>query len=148
MAYAARILVPADFSPLATLALEHAIALASLCRASIHLMHVRADGSQPTDDDETRLLSLASRCRAEAIMATAEMYTGQPASTIVQVAADRAVDLIVLGTHGRQGLAHLIIGSVAEQVVRTAPCPVLTVRGRVPERVEVPAEGALGLLPG
>ena len=145
MPYAARILVPTDFSPLSTLALEHAIALASLCRASIHLMHVQADARGQVDDDERRLAGLASRCHAEAIVVTSQVCAGQPAAAIVKASADRAVDLIVLGTHGRQGMAHLMLGSVAEHVVRTAPCPVLTVPGRVPERAEQPDEAA-GLL--
>ena len=147
MPYAARILVPTDFSPLSTLALEHAIALASLCRASIHLIHVHADAAPPVDDDEPRLEALVSRCRGDAIVVTSRTCVGHPATTIVQEAADRAVDLIVLGTHGRHGLAHLMLGSVAEQVVRTAPCPVLTVRGLVPERAQLPAQAAWDVAP-
>jgi nucleotide-binding universal stress UspA family protein len=149
MPYAARILVPTDFSPLSTVALEHAIALASLCRASIHLMHVQADAGKDVDIEAARRLAgLVSRCHAEGIVVTSQMCAGQPAAAIVEAAADRAVDLIVLGTHGRHGVAHLMLGSVAEHVVRTAPCPVLTVRGHVPERVQRPAEAAWGLLPG
>ena len=147
MPYAARILVPTDFSPLSTLALDHAIALASLCRASIHLLHVRSDAKQDVEGEEMRVAVLVSSCQREAIVATSQICAGEPAAAIVQAAIDRAVDLIVLGTHGRHGLAHLILGSVAEAVVRTAPCPVLTVRGQVPERVPLPVEGAYGLLP-
>ena len=57
-----------------------------------------------------------------------EIATGHPADAIVRVARDRAADLIVMGTHGRTGLQHALLGSVAEKVVRLAPCPVLTVR--------------------
>lgn len=57
-----------------------------------------------------------------------ETAVGQPADTIVRVAQDRHADLIVMGTHGRTGLQHMLLGSVAEKVVRLAPCPVLTVR--------------------
>jgi nucleotide-binding universal stress UspA family protein len=146
MPYAARILVPTDFSPLSTLAFEHAIALASLCRASIHLMHVEADARGHVKGEE-RLLALVSRCHAEAIVVTSQVCAGPPAAAIVKAAADRAVDLIVLGTHGRQGVAHLMLGSVAEHVVRTAPCPVLTVRGLVAERVPRPDEAAWVPLP-
>ena len=146
MPYAARILVPTDFSPLSTLALEHAIALASLCRASIHLMHVQAD-ARKVDAEEPRLAGFVARCHAEAIVVTSQVCAGQPAAAIVKAAADRAVDLIVLGTHGRQGVAHLMLGSVAEHVVRTAPCPVLTVRGHVPQRVQRPDEAAWLLVP-
>ena len=58
----------------------------------------------------------------------AELAAGHPAETIVRVAQERAADLIVMGTHGRTGLQHVLLGSVAEKVVRLAPCPVLTVR--------------------
>jgi nucleotide-binding universal stress UspA family protein len=57
-----------------------------------------------------------------------EVLFGHGARTIAEYAAERETDLIVLGTHGRTGFAHLLLGSVAEQLVRTAPCPVLTVR--------------------
>jgi len=55
---------------------------------------------------------------------------GPPADTIVRVAQERGVDLIVMSTHGRTGLQHVLMGSVAEKVVRLAPCPVLTVKHR------------------
>lgn len=58
--------------------------------------------------------------------------TGQPADTIVRVAQERGVDLIVMGTHGRTGLQHILLGSVTERVVRLASCPVLTVRYKQP----------------
>jgi nucleotide-binding universal stress UspA family protein len=56
------------------------------------------------------------------------LVEGSPKEAIVRYARTQEIDLIVLATHGRTGLAHLLIGSVAENVVRTAPCPVLTVR--------------------
>ena len=58
----------------------------------------------------------------------AELAAGHPAETIVRVAEERAADLIVMGTHGRTGLQHVLLGSVAEKVVRLAPCPMLTIR--------------------
>jgi nucleotide-binding universal stress UspA family protein len=57
-----------------------------------------------------------------------EVAAGPPAETIVRIAQERDADLIVMGTHGRTGLQHILLGSVAEKVVRLAPCPVLTVR--------------------
>jgi nucleotide-binding universal stress UspA family protein len=57
-----------------------------------------------------------------------EVLTGPAASEIVEFARARGMDLIVMGTHGRRGLSHLLMGSVAERVLRTAPCPVLTVK--------------------
>jgi nucleotide-binding universal stress UspA family protein len=59
---------------------------------------------------------------------------GPPALLIVDTAKDLATDLIVMGTHGRTGVAHMLIGSVTEKVVHTASCPVLTVRGAVRKR--------------
>jgi universal stress protein A len=56
--------------------------------------------------------------------------TGHPADAIVRIAQERSVDLIVMSTHGRTGLPHVLLGSVAEKVVRLAPCPVLTVKHR------------------
>jgi len=58
----------------------------------------------------------------------AEVATGNAAETIVRIAGERNVDLVVMGTHGRTGLQHALLGSVAERVVRLAPCPVLTIR--------------------
>lgn len=57
-----------------------------------------------------------------------EVATGPPADTIVRIASERGADLIVMGTHGHTGLRHVLLGSVAEKVVRLAPCPVLTVK--------------------
>jgi nucleotide-binding universal stress UspA family protein len=65
---------------------------------------------------------------------------GDPAQVIVQFARERGCSLIVMGTHGRTGLERLLMGSVAEQVVRKAPCPVLTVKTPVPELAAVPAQ--------
>ena len=59
---------------------------------------------------------------------TTEIIAGTAAKAIAEYARDRGMDLIVMGTHGRSGVAHVLMGSVAERVVRTAPCPVLTVR--------------------
>jgi nucleotide-binding universal stress UspA family protein len=56
---------------------------------------------------------------------------GKPAEEILQVAGDEGVDLIIIGTHGRMGLHHILLGSVAETMVRTTPCPVFTVKASV-----------------
>jgi nucleotide-binding universal stress UspA family protein len=74
----------------------------------------------------SRLRDLVPDTRREAW--AVETASGPPADTIVRIAEERGVDLIVMGTHGRTGLQHMLLGSVAEKVVRTAPCPVLTVR--------------------
>jgi len=142
-----RILVPTDFSPPSDAALEYARILAATFGSSLRILHVIddpsassdfvADGFAPsTEDIRTglleharkhlgRLMNLVDRTRYHA---HADAVMGQPAASIIDYAAATGTSLIVMGTHGRTGLAHLLMGSVAEQVVRTAPCPVLTVR--------------------
>jgi nucleotide-binding universal stress UspA family protein len=82
--------------------------------------------SDPSEEALTRLHDLVP----EAFHGAWEVTTaaGQPAEAIVRTAEERGADLIVMGTHGRTGLSHALLGSVAEKVVRLAPCPVLTVR--------------------
>ena len=64
----------------------------------------------------------------EGISAEFAVHGGTPELVIVDMAAEKEADLIVMGTHGRTGLAHVLLGSVAERVLRTAPCPVITVK--------------------
>jgi nucleotide-binding universal stress UspA family protein len=141
-----RILVPTDFSETSDAALTYARQLADALGASLHLVHVFDD---PYGDALVAEVSASvyESMRASAITAarrelmrrlpaedrqrfrgSSAMITGVAANAIVQYAADHSMDLIVMGTHGRTGFAHLLIGSVAEQVVRTAHSPVLTVR--------------------
>jgi nucleotide-binding universal stress UspA family protein len=144
-----RILVPTDFSAPSDAALAAAKNLAAKFKASIHLVHVLEDpytvaaysadalGYVPPGIKETwqqeaekhlnALLTPAERAQFKAT--TAVLFGGSAAREIVEHAQDHCMDLIVMGTHGRGGFAHLVIGSVAERVVRTATCPVLTVRG-------------------
>jgi len=142
-----RILVPTDFSPTSDAALEYARILAAKFGSSVQILHVIddptaasefvPDGFAPsTDGIRTALLDQA-HTRLERLMnlvdrsrhhAHAEAVLGLPAQSIIDYATATGIGLIVMGTHGRTGLAHLLMGSVAEQVVRTAPCPVLTVR--------------------
>jgi nucleotide-binding universal stress UspA family protein len=90
------------------------------------LAHAESVRRDPSEEALTRLRDLA----ANAFKGTseAEVAEGHPADTIVRVARERSVDLIVMSTHGRTGLQHVLLGSVAEKVVRLAPCPVLTVK--------------------
>lgn len=142
-----RILVPTDFSPASDAAVHYARALAETFGATLRLLHVLEDpaastafvadgyGVDTADIREAlfadarerlaRALPLTERARFHV---TSEALVGMPAATIVDYAAAAGANLIVMGTHGRTGLAHLLMGSVAEHVVRTAPCPVLTVR--------------------
>jgi nucleotide-binding universal stress UspA family protein len=139
-----RILVPTDFSAPSDAALDCARRLAAGFGGSIHLLHVLGDVSASgvtgselfvTDAPEARNMRLIDardrlkhRLTADdrvTLRATSEVIFGSPAQIIVDYAADNQYDLIVMGTHGRTGMAHLLIGSVAERVVRTAGCPVL-----------------------
>ena len=141
-----RILLPTDFSRTSDLAVGYALDLARHYGASIHLVHVveglhfmnaYPDGyfaelpetrARLLADAELQLGATADRCTAASSAVTTQIVEGRPARIIVEIAARRGTDLIVMGTHGRSGVAHLLMGSVAEHVVRTAPCPVFTVR--------------------
>jgi nucleotide-binding universal stress UspA family protein len=142
-----RILVPVDFSPHSDLALRYVIPLAGRLGASVHLLHVveplpalALTGESLYLPDvaelEARIMADAERQigKSRAIVSaagpavTAEIASGHAAAEIVRTAGLRKCDLIVMGTHGRTGLAHMFMGSVAEKVTRVAPCPVLTVR--------------------
>jgi universal stress protein A len=139
-----RILVPIDFSGDADAAFAYASALAATVGASLHLLHVVEDplaaGVWSSEiytaeiaglqinlvrDAEQRLRGYASGKAGEI---TTEVRTGHVARAVLEFAKENAIDLIVMGTHGRTGLAHVVMGSVAERVVRLAPCPVLTLR--------------------
>src|SRR5215475_5651686 len=80
---------------------------------------------------ETELADLVRTHLTDPGAATVKVTVGKPAEEILQVAHDEAIDLIVMGTHGRTGLRHVLLGSIAETVVRTAPCPVFTVKATV-----------------
>ena len=140
-----RILLPTDFSSYSATATQYACELATKFDAELHLLHALEVHLSSTPGFA---LGLAlpqyvheSRAAAEKALASVldpqwsvgrkvvqAVVEGSPKVEIVRYARTRQIDLIVLATHGRSGLAHVIIGSVAESVVRTAPCPVLTVR--------------------
>jgi nucleotide-binding universal stress UspA family protein len=141
------ILVATDFGPASENALRYGRALARGFGAKLHLLHVTenifvraADGYAfvgiPPGLQED--IEEAGRRQTEALLdaddreelrAVAVTVTGNnPAATIVDYARTHLIDLIVLGTHGRGAVAHMFMGNVAERIVRTAPCPVLTVR--------------------
>jgi nucleotide-binding universal stress UspA family protein len=138
-----RILVPTDFSAPSDVALRYAVSLAGAFGAQLHLLHVVEREQQWAAelaavaaidvDAENRarsdagLAELLTREERERYAATLVTLTGAPFVEIVRYARREAIDLIVMGTHGRGAIAHLLVGSVAENVVRKAPCPVLTV---------------------
>jgi nucleotide-binding universal stress UspA family protein len=134
------ILHPTDFSECSDRAFEQACSLARDYGAKLLLQHVTQPpgavkygavvfpfewpGERKALHD--RLDALQSR--ASDIVVEQNLRMGDAAAQIIDLATQKKCDLIVMGTHGRSGLGHLILGSVAEQVVRKAPCPVLTVK--------------------
>lgn len=143
-----KILVPVDYSVCSRAALDHAAVLAKSFGATIDLLYVweapafvapeamvGAAGTTQTlaqlasDQAETAMREFAERARADGIeISETRVEQGDPARTIVEIADKQGYDLIAMGTHGRSGFAHLLLGSVAEKVVRRATRPVLTVR--------------------
>lgn len=144
-----KILLATDFSDASTAAAAYARLLADAFSASIHVLHVLEDLAAHAWTTEVYVAALPgvheemerqARERLEAVFPPGEreryrvttvLRTGSPFVEIVRYARDENMDLIVLGTHGRGPIAHMLLGSVAERVVRKAHCPVLTVR---PER--------------
>lgn len=143
-----RILHPSDFSTASNAALKKAIDMAKSSHGQLVIAHVLSpivpvpgDGylSPKVYDDlaaSTRawagkqLDKLLAKARKSGVRATGVLLDGVAHEQIVRFAKSRHVDLLVMGTHGRSGLAKLFLGSVAGRVVSAAPCPVLTVRGR------------------
>jgi nucleotide-binding universal stress UspA family protein len=144
------VLVAVNFDDASNVALVYARSLARNFGARLHVLHVmenlflRPMANDPraieagitkrlldclTDEDRTVLHAVPVIRKSD-----------EPADEIVKYAKSEGIDLIVMGTHGRPGIAHLLMGSVAEKVVRTAPCPVLTLRH--PEREFVVADAA------
>jgi nucleotide-binding universal stress UspA family protein len=139
-----RFLVPIDFSEYANQALEYALTLAGKLDARVTLLHVIQ--SVPLggvdmgvtlpytylQDLEAEIMQSMEACLARVTAAGREgdivVVHGVPFHEILETAKSQKVDLIVMGTHGRTGLQHILLGSVAEKVVRLAPCPVLIAR--------------------
>jgi nucleotide-binding universal stress UspA family protein len=135
--HANKILFPTDFSSLSDAALGHATALARDTGAALLILHVEeppaAYGAGEMyygipDPDNEALQAMLEQVKPTDTTVPYEhrLVTGDPAGEIVRVAEEEKVDLIVIGTHGRTGLRRLLMGSVAEAVVRRAKCPVFT----------------------
>lgn len=138
------ILVPVDFSEYAEHALDYAIVLASKLDAKVHLLNVIgipalgvpelgvALSASMMDsivkDNQAALDKLANARRTKAPIGEVMLRTGDARDVIVRACEEVNADLIVMGTHGRRGVSRALLGSVAESIVRTAPCPVLTIR--------------------
>jgi nucleotide-binding universal stress UspA family protein len=141
------ILVPHDFSDTAEHALSFALDLASKLGAHITVMHAYELPSYAYPEGlaltaeltgniqraaQSALEGVLTRARRPGLEIEAQLRQGVAWREIEACAAEKKADLIVMGTHGRRGLARALLGSVAEKVVRTAPCPVLTVH--LPEK--------------
>ena len=146
MAKVQNILCPTDFSELSVGAVNYAVLLAETFGAELHLLHVVDQAYQywiamgpetlpvgPTPEELTtaakkQMDEFADQYVPEKVRASMEVISGRPFLEIIRVAKERKSDLIVIGTHGRGALKQRLLGSVAEKVVRKAPCPVLSVR--------------------
>ncbi|MCA1960719.1 MAG: universal stress protein [Desulfomonile sp.] len=143
-----RILFCTDFSENSAPARELAIEFAKAFDAQLFIVHVvysrylgypSFEAMIPVDmtvveqsireGAQQQLDAAAEECRRELPQVETRLLTGLPAEQVVEFADEHAIDLIVMGTHGWTGFKHLILGSTAENVLRTANCPVLTVRG-------------------
>ena len=141
------ILVPTDFAPASDAALACARNLAEKYGARLSMLHVVTNPEAtgvwtpevyvPATLEARERIAREARDRVESALTaeertridvTIQIRIGSVADDILEFAREHSVDLIVMGTHGRRGLSHLLLGSVAEQVLRSAPCPVLTTR--------------------
>jgi nucleotide-binding universal stress UspA family protein len=139
-----RILVPTDFSAPSEAALAYGRELANQFDAALHLMHVAENPFLRAAAMDRRALEEAAVRRLQERLTEAERRRGsvaiveqsdEPANEILRYAESASIELIVMGTHGRAGLARVVVGSVAEAVVRAAPCPVLTVHSAGPATI-------------
>ena len=140
------ILVPIDFSAQSKKAMEYALSFAKQFNAEVLLLHVIELTPLPAppltvvEDEATQaavhenaakeLAAWRDEISSQAAVKASVRSGISPHAEIINAAAEGNVDLIILGTHGRTGLAHFLIGGTAERVVRHAPCPVLVVRER------------------
>ncbi len=133
------ILVPMDFSPDEEQALEHAVGLAEHFQARITLLNavhlpvttevsLAAYLSEMEASAQRSMETYQKRVTDAGIPVETRVLVGAPFRQIIDTATDEGIDLIVMGTHGRTGMQHLMLGSVAKRVVRLAPCPVLVTR--------------------
>lgn len=121
-----KILIPLDGSPLAELAAAHGADLARLCQAEMVFLRVASpEGAKEAAD---YLYQIENQERFQGIQVRAVVRYGSPSQVIPRSAQEYGVDLVVLSSHGRTGLSRQVFGSVAEAVVRAAPCPVTVLK--------------------
>lgn len=139
-----RILFATDFSDASTPASEYALHLAELARADLHVLHVINELDEPQrvmipaeafqtlqrelETQAIRELEAFCKQAPRGLQTTSHAVIGNPFQKILEVSKDISADLIVMGTHGRTGLEHVLVGSTAERVVRHSTVPVLSVR--------------------
>jgi nucleotide-binding universal stress UspA family protein len=148
MARMRRILFASDFSKASAKASATAVTLAKATRAEVIILHVLVPftpllpehyiGGATLDQldanarrwSQQQLAKLTAKVKSGGVRASGLIMTGDPADQIVRAARTKRADFLVLGTHGRTGLNRFLAGSVAQRVMASAPCPVVTVRGR------------------
>jgi len=148
-----RVLVPVDFNDCSIEALEYAVQVARQFEAAVVILHVvesasygldftlaaRGDAKKLKEAVTARIEEYARAIKSQNVAVESVVHNGTPGESILAIAATKSTDLIVMGTHGRKGFTHLVSGSVAEAVIRHAPCPVLTVKspkfGGSPQRI-------------
>jgi universal stress protein A len=144
---ARKILFPTDFSPYGQEALRWATSLARDTGATLIIVHVEEPpmaygggemylGAEEGDREELRKALVQVLPTDPKIPFQHKLLVGDPATAIVETADQEGIDFIVMGTHGRSGLSRLLMGSVAEAIVRKAKCPVLTVKHPGPLPIE------------
>lgn len=139
-----RILVPTDGSAATESAIDHAVGLARQYHATLHAVYVVDVGAYSSleagadvvadelrSEGEAAVEAIAARAADVGVDVETAIETGIVHRAIVDYVADNDIDLVVMGTHGRTGVGRFLLGSVAENVVRTAEAPVLTVRSNV-----------------
>lgn len=159
MVHLKRVLAPTDFSEHSRCSVRYAVEIAQKFGAELVLLHVVpdavltlpdavmptpapvADLAALTQAGKDGLTKLVSDEKLERLNPRCEVRIGSPAGEIVAAARDLHADLVCVSTHGRTGLSRVLLGSVAELIVRQAPCPVLTVR---PKALEHPPEPGAG----
>ena len=153
-----RILVPVDFSEHSEKAVRYATTVANRFGARLELLHVVEDPfvtgawsaeafvpnmpellNKLTQAAQQKMAELKHRLAEHGFVVETAVITGKPATTIVDEAQTGRFDLIVMGTHGRTGVSHVFMGSIAERVVQKAPCAVLTVREADPATTKAAA---------
>lgn len=135
-----RVLIPTDGSEGAETAVEPAVQIAEKFGAEIHTVYAVDPSAVPSDiagsgmiesletEGERATRSIVEQVEAAGLTAYSDVVDGPPTQAILDYIEDHAIDLVVMGTHGRTGLDRVLLGSVTERLVRSSPVPVLTVR--------------------